>query len=242
MPGVVHDGMVVRAPNLDWNDVEVLHEVQLEPAPLGPTLENEANLAALGELWFGGNRGLTDFVHVSGEIGIGGGIVVGGELFRGRNGMAGELGHIVLDPSGPECSCGGRGCLERLAGQEAILAGAGASSRQELETRCAEGDKRARAAVALAGRRIGIALASVVNLLDTDAVVLGGAFAGLAEWLGPAMQKSLALHVSSPHADTPIFTSTLGTDAAVRGAAGSVVRRVLTDPAGYVAVQQTGVA
>lgn len=231
VPGVVTaDGpgsIVVRAPNLGWSEVAI--DLPLPSTPLGTVVDNEADLAALGELW-AGDAG-SDFVHVSGEIGIGGGIVVGGELFRGSHGRAGELGHVVLEPEGPACSCGGRGCLERLAGQEAILAAAGARTRAELEQRCAAGDTAALAAVAAAGERLGIALASVTNLLDPGAVVLGGLFADLAAWLQPAVEATLARHGTSPR----ILASGLGSEAAVRGAAGSVVRRVLTDPAGYLA-------
>ncbi|WP_410050109.1 ROK family protein, partial [Actinomadura sp. CNU-125] len=112
--------------------------------------DNEANLAALGELWFGGGTRLGDFVHVSGEIGIGAGIVVDGRVFRGAHGFAGELGHLVADPSGPSCPCGGRGCLEQIAGQDALLRAAGIpagdASPAVLAGRLAAGDATALAA------------------------------------------------------------------------------------------------
>jgi predicted NBD/HSP70 family sugar kinase len=234
VPGIVTEQVALRAPNLGWSDVAAAAPIAaaVPGTPLGVRVENEANLAALGELWFG-QKNLGDFVHVSGEIGIGGGIVVGGELFRGAHTMAGELGHVVLDPDGPPCSCGGRGCLERLAGLEAILDAASAPSRAELEERCAAGDEKALAAVALAGRHLGVALASVVNLLDPETVVLGGAFAVLAPWLRPAVEAALDRHTFSSRPRPCVATSGLGTDAAIRGAAGSVVRRVLDDPAAY---------
>ena len=106
---------------------------------------NEADLAALAELWFGDGRGPAaedphaspgpdgvDFLYVSGGIGVGAGIVLGGALFRGAGGRAGELGHVVVDPHGPPCSCGGRGCLEQAAGQRALLQAAGAGTVEEL--------------------------------------------------------------------------------------------------------------
>jgi predicted NBD/HSP70 family sugar kinase len=229
VPGTVADGRVLRAPNLGWTDLVV--EVPLPPSPWGLVVENEANLAALAELWYG--EVPDDFVHVSGEIGIGGGIVVGGELFRGARGRAGELGHVVLDPDGPACSCGGRGCLERLAGQDAILAAAGARDRADLEARCLGGDVRALSAVEQAGRHLGVALASVANLVDPETVVLGGAFAALAPWLRTTVAETLARHGVRPE----VRVSQLGTEAAVRGAAGSVVRRVVTDPAGYLTLR-----
>lgn len=227
VPGATDGSTIVRAPNLDWAAVPV--ELPLPATAYGLSIENEANLAALGELWFG-TATPRDFVHVSGEIGIGAGIVVGGELFRGAHARAGELGHVILDPDGPSCSCGGRGCLERLAGLDAILLSAGVASRVELERRCEAGDLRALDAVADAGRLVGVALASVTNLLDPDAVVLGGVFAALAPWLQPAVAESLAAHAAKPE----LLVSSLGPDAAVRGAAGAVVRRVIDDPATYV--------
>jgi len=230
IPGAADGTTISRAPNLGWAEVPV--EVPLPETAYGLQLENEANLAALGELWFGVPTP-RDFVHVSGEIGIGAGIVVNGELFRGAHARAGELGHVVVDPLGPACSCGGRGCLERLAGLEAILASAGAASRGELEQRCAARDPAALGAVADAGRLVGAALASATNLLDPDAIVLGGVFAALAPWLAPAVSESLAAHA----AGAELLVSSLGADAAVRGAAGSVIRRVIDDPAIFLSAQ-----
>ncbi|MEX0428705.1 ROK family protein [Nocardioides sp. DS6] len=237
VPGGVTDDRLVTAPNLHWTDLDLTPGLGALPVtPLGVRLENEADLAALGELWFGG-QAPADFVQVSGEIGIGGGIVVGGRLFRGAHGRAGELGHVVLDPDGPACSCGGRGCLERLAGQDAIIAQAGVTDRDELLGRCRDGDETSVVAVRSAGRRLGVALATVTNLLDPDAVVLGGLFAELAPWLRPGVEESLGRHLAAP---LRVLTSRLGADAAVRGAAGSVVRRIIADPAGYLALSAAG--
>lgn len=235
VPGAVDpEGGRTTAPNLSWTEVALgdLMTERLPLTPLGVAVDNEANLAALGELWFGG-QAPDDFVHVSGEIGIGGGLVVGGRLFRGAHARAGELGHIVIDPDGPTCSCGGRGCLERLAGQEAITAAAGVADRDALLAACGADDARAVAAVRDAGGRLGVALASVVNLLDPAAVVLGGLFADLAPWLRPTVEESLTRHRPSP---PTVLASRIGADAAVRGASGSVVRRVLADPAGYLSL------
>ncbi|UDY24953.1 ROK family transcriptional regulator [Nocardioides sp. Kera G14] len=229
VPGVVEPAGVVRAPNLGWSDVTLVPAVP--DTPLGTTVHNEADLAALGELWTG--EAGRDFVHVSAEIGIGSGIVLGGELFRGSHGRAGELGHLVLDAQGPECSCGGRGCLERLAGQEAILAAAGVDTPEELYARCVSGDTVALEAVAAAGEHLGVAIASVTNLLDPGAIVLGGLFAELSTWLLPSVGTTLRRHGTAPR----IVVSRLGTEAAVRGAAGSVVRRVVADPASYLALR-----
>lgn len=243
---------VVRAPNLGWTDVALVERLAavLPPTPLGTSLENEANVAALGELWFGAGRQLGDFVHVSGEVGIGGGIVVDGELFRGSHGMAGEIGHVVVDPDGPECSCGGRGCLERVAGQEAILVLAGLADPpggqrrvgprgrglDDLVALLEAGQPRAVAAVQTAARHLGVALASVTNVLDPDSLVLGGGFAALGPWLREPLEATLQRHVAdSGHQRPRVVVSLLGADAAVRGAAGMVTRAVLASPAAFVA-------
>ncbi|HEY9521721.1 MAG TPA: ROK family transcriptional regulator, partial [Thermopolyspora sp.] len=127
VPGVLDRTHVRRAPNLGWSDVPIAELLQagLPELRLPVDQDNEANLAALGELWFGAGPSLGDFLHVSGEIGIGAGVIVGGQVFRGAHGFAGELGHMMVVPDGPPCACGGRGCLERIAGQEAILRAAG---------------------------------------------------------------------------------------------------------------------
>ena len=129
------------APNLDWSGVPLRRLLAGRvPAALTPVVvENEANLAALGELWFGDGGGLGDYVHISAEVGIGAGIVVAGELFRGAHGHAGELGHTTLEPDGPACACGGRGCLELYAGQEAILRRAGLDPAASTSTGRADG-------------------------------------------------------------------------------------------------------
>ncbi|QKG18410.1 ROK family transcriptional regulator [Actinomadura verrucosospora] len=242
LPGLLdREHAVVRhAPNLGWTDVPVA--VPAGAAPLPAEYDNEANLAALGELWFGGGARLGDFVHVSGEIGIGAGIVVDGRVFRGAHGFAGELGHLVADPSGPPCSCGGRGCLEQVAGQEAMLRAAGIpqvrtvtgpdGSVNALLERLNAGDAAALAAVDRAGRALGGALASVVNLIDPDAIVLGGVFSPLAAWIRPPLEDVLAAGTGSlRRAVPPVEVSGLAEGAAVLGAAGLVIERVIADPA-----------
>ncbi|MDL4817029.1 ROK family transcriptional regulator [Actinomadura opuntiae] len=242
LPGLLdrEHGIVRHAPNLGWTDVPVA--LPAGAAPLPAEYDNEANLAALGELWFGGGARLGDFVHVSGEIGIGAGIVVDGRVFRGAHGFAGELGHLVADPSGPACSCGGRGCLEQIAGQEAMLRAAGIpqartvtgpdGSVNALLDRLNAGDAAALAAADRAGRALGGALASVVNLLDPDAIVLGGVFSPLAEWIRPPLQDVLAAGPGSLRRGAPpVEVSGLAEGAAVLGAAGLVIERVIADPA-----------
>jgi predicted NBD/HSP70 family sugar kinase len=247
VPGLVEtgQGLLHVAPNLEWVDVPVAQILKDRLAPRDPPVivDNEANLAALGELWFGGHEQLTDFVHISGEVGVGGGIVVGGELFRGASGFAGEVGHVTVQPDGPRCRCGARGCLEQVAGQEALLRAAGLTgaagtsigqprgSVAELVARARAGDPGTLAAIESAGRALGIGVAATVNVVDPSAVVLGGLYASLEPWLRKPLQAELRERViSQSWAPVRVLASSLGPDAAVRGAAGAVVRDVLSNP------------
>jgi len=248
LPGLVDAarGALLIAPNLGWNDVAVVDELHERLAgPEFPVVaDNEANLAALAELWEGTARGLRDVLYVSGEIGVGGGIIIGGELFRGAQGFGGEFGHMTMDPGGRPCGCGSRGCLETVAGLEALLEMAGLDPSgaatttgsgepvAELASRARAGDETALAALREAGRWLGIAIASAANLLNFQAVVLGGFFGQLSTWLAAPIASELEAHVlASDWAVPRLLPSTLGPEAAVRGAAAQSLRRVLADPA-----------
>ncbi|WP_328504113.1 ROK family transcriptional regulator [Streptomyces sp. NBC_00457] len=220
---------VVRAPNLDWHDTDL---GALLPAHLPLTVDNEANFGALAELRLGEGTP-SDFLHVSAEIGIGAAVVVDGRLLRGTRGFAGELGHVPVRPDGPACPCGGRGCLEQYAGEEAVLRAAGLELGEDrvglLAGRAADGDPDVRRALRDAGEALGIALTGAVNLLDPEGVVLGGALAGLAPWLLPSLEAELARRTAGPAC--PVAVSRLGPEGPLLGAAHSVVRAVLDDPA-----------
>ncbi|MCF0092187.1 MULTISPECIES: ROK family transcriptional regulator [unclassified Micromonospora] len=250
VPGLVDDAGLVRlAPNLGWRDVAVPellsgHPPLTDQVPGVPALvvDNEANLAALGEL-HSRPPGPASFLHISGEVGIGAGIVLDGALFRGVRGWSGEIGHLPVHPEGRPCRCGGQGCLEQYAGQEAIVAGAGLV-RAELPAdtataRLAElaeaGDPAALRALHDAGTALGVAVAGVVNLLDLDTVVLGGGYAPLAPWLCPPVLAEIAARVlTAAWSPVTVRPSTLGPEAAAVGAAGSVVRRIVARPAGWL--------
>jgi predicted NBD/HSP70 family sugar kinase len=247
LPGLVDagTGTLLLAPNLGWTDLRVADEMRQRLAQLSFPLvaENEANLAALAELWEGSARGLADVLYVSGEIGVGAGIIIGGELFRGSQGFGGEFGHMTVDPGGRPCACGSRGCLETIVGLEALLELAGldpngartATGSGEpvaaLAGRARAGDEQALAALRDAGRWLGIAIASASNLLNFQAVVLGGFFGQLSTWLAAPIARELGVHVlASDWAVPRVLPSTLGPEAAVRGAAALALRRVLADP------------
>ncbi|MFD9540046.1 ROK family protein [Streptomyces sp. NPDC060022] len=249
LPGLVSGGSVRQAPNLGWNRVaaeDLFAEALSGLRPGAPELpvrsENEANLAALAELWFGGLGTVRTFLYLTGEIGVGGALVLDGELLRGAHGFAGEIGHVVLDPAGPECRCGSRGCLEQYAGQTALLRSAGieeaiggAAGVMELERRAQAGEARALAAVAEAGLMLGRVLSGAVNLFDPDAVVLGGIYRGLMPWLSPPADDELTGRVVSglwSPGSGRLRASSVAGDAA-RGAAALVVQDVLADPVAY---------
>lgn len=236
VPGLVESstGLLRVAPNLGWRDVDVAAELRrrIDLGRLRVAVGNEANFAALAHLWVGPSR---DFIHVSGEIGIGAGIVVDGELFTGTRGFGGELGHVPVQPRGPRCSCGGRGCLERLAGQEAILSRAGAPGWDALLERLDARDRAATTAVRAAAQALGTALSGVVSVLDVPTVVLGGAYARLYPWLSGPLRTTLRSRVmSSAWSPVDVVRSSLGTEAAVRGAATSAVRTILADPDPFI--------
>ena len=247
LPGLVdpEDGLLLTAPNLPrWKSVPVIAAIRRRVPDLAPVLiDNEANLAALGELWYGA-VGSMDFLQVSGEIGVGAGIVIEGQLYRGKRGFAGELGHVVVNPGGPKCGCGSRGCLEQVAGQHALLRAAGlagitsTSTRDpdgpvaELVRRATAGDNKTLTAISAAADALATALSGVINVLDIPTLVLSGLYAALAPWLVSPLSEGLTASVVT-HAWSPISinVSTLGSDAALLGAAGTAVQRVLADPA-----------
>ncbi|WP_344657437.1 ROK family protein [Catenulispora subtropica] len=222
VPGLVEAsrGRIRRAPNLRWEDMDIAHELRglLPDASFDPIVGNEADFAALAEAHASREHAaLTDFLYVSGEIGVGAGIVLGSELFRGARGWAGEIGHVTVEPGGASCRCGARGCLETVAGLEALR----------------------RTGPEAAANPLGRAVAGAVNLLDLPAVVLGGVYARpeFAAALLRGVEQTLAEHVVSARwAPVAVHTSQLGETAAARGAAVAVVRRIHADPAGWLEV------
>ncbi|GAA2546168.1 ROK family transcriptional regulator [Pseudonocardia hydrocarbonoxydans] len=215
VPGVVGtDGIVVRAPNLPrWSGADV--GPLLDGLPV--TTANEADLAALAELWFA--DGPPDALYVSGGVGVGAGIVLGGRLFRGAGGRAGELGHVVVDPDGPNCRCGGHGCLEQVAGRDALLRAGRTTDLDALPAHVLDA----------AARALGVALAGAVNLLDVPVVVLGGIYPRLGEALRAAVHDRLCERVVH-RSDVQVRLSALGPGGALRAAAATVVRQRLLRP------------
>jgi glucokinase len=234
-------GVILGAPNLAYRNVPV-RETLSERLGLPVVVDNDANVAALAEALHGAGRDAGDQIMVTVGTGIGGGIIIGGRIYRGHYGVGAELGHIVIDPDGPVCGCGNRGCWEAVASGTAIgrLArqrvegGAGADLLASVAGNLDEitgelvgesaraGSAFAQDVVATIGRLLGIGLASIVNIFDPEVIVIGGgAAAGTGELLlGPARESMMA-HVLGPSWRTPVrvVPAELGNDAGVVGAA-----------------------
>ncbi|MFI6504822.1 ROK family protein [Nonomuraea typhae] len=231
VPGVVHERQVIRAPNLPQLAGTRPGE-HLAAALRLPIVEtgNEAGLAARAHLWPVAVTG-GDFAYVSGEAGVGAGLVINGEVLHGARGFAGEFGHMVIEREGRPCTCGGRGCVERYAGLRAMLDASGQRDLPSLLDALDSGEAAAVAAARAAGSALGVALASLLNLCDLPAVVLGGVYAQLFAYLRPAVQEELTSRVlADALRPTELRASELGDRAAVQGAAGVITQLACSRP------------
>ncbi|NJP92400.1 ROK family protein [Nonomuraea sp. FMUSA5-5] len=250
VPGLVDvaRGIVTLAPNLYWHDVPLADQLAtMLGTPAVPVrVENDANLAALAEYTSGVAAGTPYLVYLTGEVGVGGGIILGGELLRGADGFSGEVGHLQVDPNGARCGCGRVGCWETKVGLAALVGAAMPEQAYGLPGRpvpdpgervadiargLAAGDRRMTMAVAQVGEWLGLGGSILANLFNPRVIVIGGYFASLAEWLLPHAQDQLQrLMVAAPAAQCRFVASTLGFGAASRGAASMVVSHLIDDP------------
>lgn len=205
-----------------WSGVDLREELQ---SALGAPVrvENTANLAAVGELKLGSLRGVETGVYLKISHGVGAGLIIAGELFRGHTGTAGQLGHVTIDEHGPACRCGNRGCLETYIGSRAILDALarthGSLTLRDVVNRVLRGDPACTRVVQDAGRCLGQAVANLVNLMNPEVVVLGGPFARVAEVVFGPMQAALDRCVmSSAAAAVELRAGTLDADADIIGA------------------------
>ncbi|GAB4564509.1 MAG: ROK family transcriptional regulator [Haliangiales bacterium] len=211
-------------------------------------VENDANLGALAESWWGVGAGGEDLTYIKIATGVGSGHVIRGELYRGVGGSAGEIGHIVVDPAGPACMCGHRGCLVKFVGAEALReraherllisrpSGAGdpGSVVAQVVARAQQGDPVAQGLLDEVGHYLGIALAGLVNLLNPAAVVLGGDITQAGELLIEPLRASIRFRaLSTSIAATQILVSTLDDRSVAVGAATAVLAAALRDPAQF---------
>ncbi|GIG41544.1 transcriptional regulator [Cellulomonas phragmiteti] len=235
LPGLVDriTGPLRYAPNLGWRDVDVVARLAAHPvlADLPPRVANEANLAARAEAHARRGAVAPSFLYVSGEVGVGGALVLDGEIFLGRHGWSGEIGHVVVD-GGPD---GTRPVsLEQRAGQDAIARAAGLAPGApfaDVVAALAAGDARARAAVRGAARWLGLAVATVANVVDVSEVVLGGTFALVYDEVEDVVAGALADRVIFANWSSPtVSRSAAGGYPAMTGGALAVLRTVVADP------------
>ena len=192
-------------------------------------VDNDANLGALAETVWGAGRGCSDLVYVKAATGIGAGLVLGGRLYRGATGAAGELGHLPVDETGPICRCGNRGCLETLAGAEAVLEPlrrrrAEVRTLRDVIERAGEGDRACARVIEDAGRALGRGVAGACNLLAPERVVVGGELSRAGELLLEPLRAALRRAAIGSMRDVPVVAGVLGERAEVLGAVALVLR------------------
>ncbi|NDR54763.1 ROK family transcriptional regulator [Actinomyces sp. 565] len=242
LPGLVSHETLLRAPNLGWERIDPRRYLAaaLEADGLVLRLGNEANFGALtaGRTRPAAPHSDPSYIYLSGENGIGAGIVRDGQVMLGASGFAGEIGHIQVDPTGPLCTCGNRGCVERYAGRRLILAAAGldeAAAPEELVTAWESAAPAARQAVTRAAQALGVGLSAAINVLDIPTVILGGHLAPLAEILRPELEAELRQRVLSSRWSVPqVITTSQDQTPAVTGAAWSLLEEVVADPATWI--------
>lgn len=247
-PGIVdcEKGIVYQSPHFpDWKDLDVLSCFKKE-LPWPVVIDNDANMAALGEGWKGAGAGLKNFVMLTLGTGVGGGIVIDGHILRGDRGFAGEVGHIGIEAEGPRCACGSHGCLEtfvsargilRLAeesdhvdGRERLLARLGKPVERltvkELYEAARDGDIFAHGIFKRMGYYLGIGIASLTNTLGIENFILGGGVAQAWDFFIEPAKKELSERTYRETAKlVRIKKALLGDNAGLIGGAASVLRR-----------------
>ncbi len=231
-----HEGRVVHDVSpTQWTHMDLGRELS-ERLGLPVSVENDANAGALAEHRFGAGRNCADLLYLRVAGGVGAGLILGNRLHRGASGIAGELGHMTIDPRGALCSCGGRGCLETIAGTLALEDELSAVKRAPVEDGwMTPGDRHVRRLVADAGDAVGSAIASAINLLDPGRVVIGGPLAEAGAVFFDAIDAAIARDAIPPAAARArVVPGSLGAHASILGAATALISReleVLVSPA-----------
>jgi glucokinase len=235
-----NEGILRFSPNVSWRDLPIAPRIG-EALGLPCQLDNDANVAAWGEWRFGAGRGYRHMLLVTLGTGIGGGIVAGRRLFRGAHGFGGEIGHIIVEPNGPLCGCGNRGCWEQVASGQAIGRLGREAAREHPDSVLAElaggdpdavtglvvteaahrGDRIANGVLRDVGTRLGEGIAGLINVLDPQVVVVGGgAVEAGSALLEPARRRCAeAIEGAAYRPKVPIVAAVLGNDAGAIGAA-----------------------
>jgi glucokinase len=234
VPGVTTaDGIVVLAPNLKWHHVP-FKSILSDQLGVRVEIDNDASVAALGEARLGVGKGCESLVLLTLGTGIGGGIVLNGEIHHGSSFSAGEIGHVCLEPDGPVCGCGKPGCLEALTAGPAMIRyvkeGVGQGRSTSLEdaeeltpelicNAASDGDDLAKETVARVTRYLGIAIANVINLVSPNIVAIGGGISAAGNLLlDPIVESAREYTLEGMFEHTRIVLATLGNDAGAIGA------------------------
>ncbi|MGB9885525.1 MAG: ROK family protein [Moorellales bacterium] len=241
VPGTVRlpEGEVLFAPNLGWTEVPFLAALRRE-LPVPVAVDNDAHVAALGEYWVGAGQGYRTVLMLTLGTGVGSAFLVEGKVHRGRSGLGSELGHMTVDPNGPRCGCGNRGCLEAFLGAGALEARArellksGKPSRlvpegdwgiKEVMALAGEGDPVAAEVVAGLVGYLAMGLANAVVLVDPEVIIIGGGVAAAAGVFLEELRRETARRAAFMGYPSPlIVTAALGNRAGILGAAYLVSR------------------
>ena len=255
VPGLVDraSGTLLFAPNLEWRDVS-LRDPWQRRFGVPVVVENEANAAALGEHMLGVARQADNFVYISAGVGLGGGLMIDGKLYGGAGGFAGEIGHMTIEPNGPQCKCGNRGCWETLVGPTAILERARRAAAEGLTPRlltmsggdpdvirmehilqaAAEGEAAVLDDLSEAGRYLGMGIANMVNAFNPSLVVLGGVLSLAGPYILPRAQQEVeARALSAARQGVTIVVSAFKFDACVMGSVSLIMREILSNPTAW---------
>ncbi|WP_351236906.1 ROK family transcriptional regulator [Streptomyces sp. NPDC002133] len=222
-------GTVRYSPFLEWRDVPLAELVAMTTG-LPVTVDNDVRALTVAEQWFGAGVGLSDFALVTVGAGIGCGLVVGGQVVSGAHGVAGEIGHLSLDPAGPQCHCGNRGCVEAIAADSAIVRDVRTATgipvvdaAQALEL-AHRGDPAARQVYARAGEAIGRAIGSVVNLLGPERVIISGEGLAAYDLFAEQIRDAFAASAFGTAARCDVRTHPLPFEEWARGAAATAIQ------------------
>jgi len=248
--GVVRrsDGVVVVAPNLGWQEVPLAEMLATSLGIDQPiSVANEADLGAVAEHRRGVGSGIDHLIYLSGEVGLGAGVILDGQPLLGLAGYAGEAGHTLINPEGRECRCGAIGCWETEAGEAALLrhvgleaADTGTDTLESVSERARSGDPKVLEALAEVGRWLGLGIGNLINTFNPKLVVLGGMYHRFFEFLeGPANEAVKLRALDAPRRMAAITRSALGSDAPLIGAAELMFSDVLASPASISEVANT---
>ncbi|OKP90719.1 ROK family transcriptional regulator [Paenibacillus sp. P32E] len=231
VPGMVDEhGVVLFAPNLGWEMVD-LRGILEQSFEVPVTIDNEANAGAQGELNFGAARDVRHLLYISAGSGIGSGIIIGGELYKGARGYAGETGHMTIEAEGKPCSCGSRGCWELYASEKTYdnpgLA-LPARSTSELVRHALEGQEDTLCHFNTIGEYLGIGVTNLINSFNPELIVIGGALSEAEPWLGEPLRRVVAERTLPYHKQQlEIVFSRLGSRGTMVGAGFSAVMHFL---------------